>query len=559
MARISRKKTLLSTPDLPQETGIRNTGIYARLSVEDNGKNSDSIESQIAILEAYVRSNPSLRKTEVYIDNGYTGTNFLRPAFSRMMKDVQAGKIRCVVVKDLSRLGRAYIETSEFIEKICPFFDLRFISVNDGFDSEYAQAQGNLSVSLSNIINDYYAKDISRKAATALRAKMERGDFIANYAPYGYMKDPQNKNRLLIDPVAAMIVRQIFEWRAEGMSYMGINKRLNQAGVPSPGQHRLECGIETHNNKKSKTILWNKHVVTDILYNIAYVGHLAQGKGNQKLYAGIPPHRTREDEWIVSKDTHEAIVDVELFERVQQINREVADNAKSNVGKYDHLPKEKNIFGKRFTCACCGAVMKLQRSFSTKRDKVYYTYKCPTYAEHGKLGCFDVKMRKVDLDEAVLSLIQMQMRHFLDVDAQIKRLEKERKQSESPDRHSEIMKLKTQLEKKQRLFSGLYADLKDGLLTVDDYKLHKASIAEEIERLKAEILLISGQKEDEQKDERMAWRTRIEHFLNENTLTEELVQAMIASVRINEKGELDIEMSFADELQSMRDACEEVA
>ena len=168
-------------------------------------------------------------------------------------------------------------------------------------------------------------------------------------------------------------------------------------------------------------------------------------------------------------------------------------------------------------------------------------------------------MRKADLDEAVLSLIQIQMHHFLDVDAEIRRLEKEKKQSESPDRHSEIKRLKTQLEKKQRLFSGLYADLKDGLLTVDDYKLHKASIAEEIERLKVEILLLSGQKEDEQKDERMAWRIRIERFLNENTLTEELVQAMIASVRINEKGELDIEMSFADELQSMRDACEEVA
>lgn len=559
MARISRKKALSGASALPQEDGVRDTGIYARLSVEDNGKESDSIESQIAILQEYIRSNPSLRKAEVYIDNGYTGTNFLRPAFSKMMKDVQAGKIRCVVVKDLSRLGRAYIETSEFIEKICPFFDLRFISVNDGFDSEYAASEGNLAVSLSNIINDYYAKDISRKAATALRAKMERGEFIANYAPYGYMKDPMNKNQLLVDPVAAMIVRQIFEWRSEGMSYMGINKKLNQAGVPSPGQYRLERGIETHNNKKDKTILWNKHVVTDILCNMAYVGHLAQGKGNQKLYAGVPYHRTGEAEWIISRDTHEAIVAAELFERVQRINQEAADKAKSNQGKYDHLPKEKNIFGKRFTCACCGAVMKLQRSFSTKRDKAYYTYKCPTYAEHGKLGCFDVKMRKADLDEAVQALIQVQMRYFLDVDVLLHRLEKEKKKQKQPDQQREAKRLEAQMEKKQRLLSGLYVDLKDGLLTVDDYKLHKTIISEEIERLKFEIALLSGQSEDKQKEEWSAWRTRIERFLNENALTEELVESMIASIRINENGELDIIMSFADELQSMRNACEEVA
>lgn len=211
------------------------------------------------------------------------------------------GIVDCIVVKDLSRLGRNYIETSQFIEKVCPFFDLRFISVNDSFDTATVTSEGHLSASLSNIVNDFYAKDISRKVTTALQAKMERGDYIGNYAPYGYRKDPENKNHLLIDPETAPIVVQIFQWRAEGVSYMGINKKLNDAGILSPSQFKRERGVETNFNKKDRVILWNKHMITEILQNIVYIGHLAQKKGSQCLYGGIPYHITSEDEWIIAK------------------------------------------------------------------------------------------------------------------------------------------------------------------------------------------------------------------------------------------------------------------
>ena len=225
MARVSRKKQNLPIPAV--DTPIRRwkTALYVRLSVEDNGKGSDSIENQTALLENYVASRSYLEKTALFVDNGYTGTDFLRPEFNRMMEAVKMGIVDCIVVKDLSRLGRNYIETSQFIEKICPFFDLRFISVNDSFDTATVTSEGHLSASLSNIVNDFYAKDISRKVTTALQAKMERGDYIGNYAPYGYRKDPENKNHLLIDPETAPIVVQIFQWRAEGVSYMGINKK----------------------------------------------------------------------------------------------------------------------------------------------------------------------------------------------------------------------------------------------------------------------------------------------------------------------------------------------
>lgn len=415
MARVSRKKQNLPTPAV--DTPIRRwkTALYVRLSVEDNGKGSDSIENQTTLLEDYIASRSYLEKTALFVDNGYTGTDFLRPEFNRMMEAVKMGIVDCIVVKDLSRLGRNYIETSQFIEKVCPFFDLRFISVNDSFDTATVTSEGHLSASLSNIVNDFYAKDISRKVTTALQAKMERGDYIGNYAPYGYRKDPENKNHLLIDPETAPIVVQIFQWRAEGVSYMGINKKLNDAGILSPSQLKRERGVETNFNKKDRVILWNKHMITEILQNIVYIGHLAQKKGSQCLYGGIPYHITSEDEWIIAKNTHEPLLSEELFEKVQEINRAAVERTRANSGKYDHLPKAKNIYGKKFVCAECGAIMKLQRSISTKKDKVYFTFKCPTYAEHGTRGCSDVKIRKQDLDDAVFSFIKSQMEVFLDL------------------------------------------------------------------------------------------------------------------------------------------------
>ena len=186
MARVSRKKQNTVQTQVDTSVRIWKTALYVRLSVEDNGKGSDSVENQTALLDEYVANHPGLNKVAIFIDNGYTGTDFLRPEFNRMMEAVQAELIDCIVVKDLSRLGRNYIETSQFIEKICPFYGLRFIAVNDSYDTATVTSEGQLSASLSNIVNDYYAKDISRKVTSALQAKMERGDYIGNYAPYGY-------------------------------------------------------------------------------------------------------------------------------------------------------------------------------------------------------------------------------------------------------------------------------------------------------------------------------------------------------------------------------------
>ena len=559
MARVSRKKqnipaTLADTP-----VRIWKTALYVRLSVEDNGKDSDSVENQTTLLEDYVANHPNLKKVALFVDNGYTGTDFLRPEFNRMMEAVQAEIVDCIIVKDLSRLGRNYIETSQFIEKICPFYNLRFIAVNDSYDTATVTSEGQLSASLQNIVNDYYAKDISRKVTSALQAKMERGDYIGNYAPHGYRKDPENKNHLLIDPETAPVIRQIFEMRAEGISYMGICKKLNDAGIPSPGQHKLNQGIETNNNKKKRTVLWNKHKITEILKDIVYIGHLAQKKGSQCLYGGIPYHITSEDEWIVVKNTHEPLISEELFERVQQINSAALERQKANTGKYDHLPKEKNIYGKKFTCADCGSIMKLHRSISTKKDKVYFTFKCPTYAEHGSRACSDIKMRKADLDEAVFTFIKSQMDVFIDMENTLRRLLAMKKAKlKQNNTQQEIKSLRQKLAHKQSILSGMYVDLKEGLLSQEDYGHHREIITADIKALELKLSEVESAKSEteEQLTGEMKWKFMIQRFYDATEMTAEMADAFIETMKLHKDGSLEIKLSYMDEFIALTTTCE---
>ena len=342
---------------------------------------------------------------------------------------------------------------------------------------------------------------------------------------------------------------------------MGINRRLNEAGIPSPGQYRLEHGIETNNNRKGRPVLWNKHMVTEILKNVVYIGHLAQKKGSQCLYAGIPYHITSEDEWIVVEHTHEPIISVELFEAVQKINRESAERSKANSGKYAYLPREKNIFGKKLTCAECGAVIKLHRSFSTKRDKAYFTFKCPTYAEHGPKGCSDVKMRKPDLDIAVFTFIKAQMAVFVDMEHTLKRLLAVKTgKAEQGRAASKRRLLQQKLENKKSVLSGLYVDYKEGLLSRQDYLFTRESIDADIRMIEAELAeqeSVSSQTHDLLTGE-MKWRYMVQNYQNATELSPEMVEAFVETIKLHQDGSLEIKLNYMDEFAALMDACEHI-
>ena len=295
------------------------TAIYARLSVEDSGnKDSDSIENQIYLVNQYIAKHPYLKLRGMFADNGQTGVNFDRPQFIALMDEIKAGRINCVCVKDLSRFGRNYIEAGEYIEKIFPFMGVRFVSVNDGFDNMDGNSNSDaLIVALKNLINDVYAKDISQKVISSLRTKQKKGEYIGGLPIYGYKKSEQDYHTLVIDGETAPVVRDIFKWKAEGMSDPAIARRLNEMGVPSPAKRHVDRG-EIKKTGSFKLYLWRDRTIRGITVNPMYLGHMTQGKTKQALCDNMRIRNTAISEWIIVENTHEAIVDADTFEKAQQ-------------------------------------------------------------------------------------------------------------------------------------------------------------------------------------------------------------------------------------------------
>lgn len=556
---MARKKRVHASPMLPEIQGaLWDAGLYGRLSVLDNGKvDGEPIESQIAIIEQYVAGHPELKIVERYIDNGYTGTNFDRPNWERMMADVRSGRINCIIVKDLSRLGRNYIETGRFLERICPKLGIRFISVNDNYDTAEIKSQDEFAASLKNIVNDYYAKDISLKSGSALKAKRQRGEYIGSYAPHGYLKDPSNKNHLIINPETAPVIQQIYQWRAEGLGYGAITRMLNERGIPSPGRYRFEHGIVTNNNKKGSSLLWNRHALTDILRNIVYIGHLAQGKCTASLARGIPVHRTPESEWDIAYHTHDPIITEELFNQVQEINRSRADAYNANYGACSHLPKGDNPYRERLVCADCGTQMKLYRNLSKNHKKAYFTYICPTYEEHQELRCTKKTIRSNDLDAMVLKTLKIQMELFCDAQQVLERLSKKQQKFPAHIEENELQQLEQQIKRKQGYATSLYADYRTGLLTREEYTFARGKYQEEVAALQGRIsqlqerLTLTSQVSDCAK----SWITLIEQYKSAEIVSRELVTAFISEIRLSADGSIKVSFLFQDELSRIRAHC----
>lgn len=544
---------------------IYNTAIYGRLSVLDNGKQGgDSIDSQIGLLEQFVAERPYLSLTGQFIDNGFTGTVFERPEWERLMEAVRAGQINCIVVKDLSRLGRNYIEAGQLLEKVFPYLGVRFISINDGYDSAALSSTDELSASLKNIVNDYYAKDISRKACTALKVKRQRGDYIGSYAPYGYLKKPENKNQLIVDPKTAPIVRQIYQWRAEGMGYTALLRKLNELDIPSPGRYRYENGIISNNNKRGSALPWNRHVLSDTLRNIVYMGHLAQGRSSSSLYRGVAFHRTAEVEWDVVYNTHEPIIDEELFNQVQTLNHARAAAYHEVCGKYSNLPKKDNPYRRRLVCTDCGTALKLYRNIYRGGNKASFVYICPTYEEQGKLRCSGkISIRSSFLDDAVLTTLKKQMDLFLNAHQVLEKLL--RKQGNGPvapaeTAKTELSELKNQLKRKRTLFTSLYTDYREGTLTKDEFSYARNKYQHELDALEQRISEIQGATQHVAilAPATSQWADKMERYRSATEVTQELVEIFIEQISVASDNSISIRVSFANEYATLIDACKKL-
>jgi len=390
---------------------VYQVGLYVRLSLLDSGKkDSDTVETQEELLQRFISGKPYFSLYSVYIDNGETGVNFQRSGFQRLMEDVRAGRVNCIIVKDLSRLGRNYIETGEYLENVFPFLGVRFIAVNDSYDSMNPTAD-TLSLHLKNLVNDVYARDISAKIGPVIRTKQERGEFMGTWAAYGYRKSPEDPHKLMIDEKTAPIVHDIFTWRLGGLSYRAIVCRLTELGILSPGCYRYREGIVK--GERFANTPWHMQTIKRILENEVYLGHTVQGRKRGSLFLGQKQEYLSKDEWIIVRNTHEAIIDQETFDLVQRLN---------NTKNREYHSRQKQISERTGTehvlegLVCCGECKtKMVRYRLTRRNKqkepkvhVWYNYICRVHAEN-PMGCSFRSVREEDVLKAVSLAIRGQV------------------------------------------------------------------------------------------------------------------------------------------------------
>lgn len=354
-------------------------GIYCRLSSEDGADHeSMSIANQRNMLTDYVKRQ-GWQIGSTYIDDGYSGTNFQRPGFQEMIADIEKGKINLVIVKDLSRLGRNYILCGQYTEIYFPERNVRFIAVNDGVDT--INDAGSMDITpFKHILNDMYAKDISTKIKSSLHSKAVRGEYLGAFDPYGYIRDPKDKHKLLVNEETAPIVRRIFEMCAGGMGSRSIATRLNEEGVLSPAEY---IRFQKHDPEKDGPFVrkkfWGQTYIRTILQNEMFIGSMVQGRQCTPSYRTKKRVKKDKEDWIVVPDTHEAIISKELFDQAQKSlhSRRIDPRAES---PHRTTP---DVFSGLFRCEACGTAMRKHRT----GDGKYVYYVCGRHHQQGKFAC----------------------------------------------------------------------------------------------------------------------------------------------------------------------------
>lgn len=442
------------------------TAIYLRLSRDDEDidggkkRESESIAAQRELARSFVEAQEDMELFDIYIDDGYSGVNFNRPDFKRMLADIEAGRVNCVVVKDLSRFGRDYIEAGRFIQKIFPAFSVRFIAITDRYDSLTADRNTtSLIIPVKNFVNDAYCQDISGKVKSHQRVKREMGRFIGAFAVYGYRKDEADKNRLVVDAYAACIVRHIFAWKLEGMSSLAIAKRLNENGIFSPLAYKREHGEHYATGFRTGIVSkWSSVTVKRILTNEIYTGTMVQGRSEKVSYKVDKVLKKPEDEWIKVPGTHEAIICREDFLKVQRLLQ-----VDTRAGKGKETP---HMFAGLLFCGDCKEPMIRRVNRYKGREKIYYICSTRNRSE----GCTRHSIAEEDLKRAVFEVIRIQMLLLTDKDSRLGyRSIREGDLSEAAGIAEEIVRLRREQEKYPKLRAALYEDFKEGIITEEDF------------------------------------------------------------------------------------------
>ena len=561
MARTKRKVNPLQQPvtEAPQAKEFK-TAAYIRLSIEDSGKpGSDTIEGQKNLILAYILRQTDLRLVEIYCDNGYTGTDFDRPDFERMMEDVRRGKINCIVVKDLSRFGRNYHETSNYLLRIFPFLGVRFVAVNDNFDTETAvETEYGLVMPLKNIINDTYSRDISRKISTAIETKERRGEFIGVFAPYGYRKSDDDRHKLVPNPETAPIIQEIFVLRLQGMGYTGIARLLNGRGVPSPGAYLFQCGLSKR--RQYRDAIWAAWNIKEILQDEVYLGHLIQGKRTNVAYKQARKERNApEVEWRVFRNAHEPLIDEGTFAAAQRITAENRRMYEESLGKADDL-KTPSLFRGLVYCGDCGKALVRRHIYNRRQGGrvYYYNYLCVTSVK--KAGaCTPKNLKETKLADIVEATIRCHLDAVAELEQRTLQVWNEKTAARRVAIDRQMAEEERRLSRNMTLLEGLYAQLVEGVIDRDEYLSMKEHYQKEYLKTKERCDALNNEAQDLLRcGPANPMFEACRPFYQAEMLTEDLLQALIARITVYDNDRLDIELVYRDEFLKVASFLEEV-
>lgn len=550
MARKSKKVDFVNVNDLgpqasqlpvPAKAVCYKTGLYARLSEEtEANRERATVETQMDLLRKFVAERDDMVIAKEYVDISCTGTNFERPGFEEMMQDMRNGLINCIIVKDLSRLGRNYVETGNYIERVFPFFGVRFIAVTDGYDSDKPGEE--LLMPLKNMINEMYVKDLSRKMKTAHRAYWKNGEYSSGAVPYGYVNIDRH---LYPDDKVKGTVQEIFRLFLQGSSMKEIARRMSQKEINPKAYKMLRFGHEIPADFNTK---WNYVTVRTILTNYAYVGdsvHNRYKRVNGKQVK-IP-----KEEWVVVEDTHEALVSREDFERVQELLAGNAERFHSTHGEngYDHA--RFNFLGKKIICADCGKVMGF-RTEGVKHDKKFY--RCKTYLQATHGSCTNHKVSLEEVNQAVFGTVTAHMRLCIDAEETVRRMNAKAGSLRKYDIYGkEADRIKKELRKETDVKAGVFEDYKDGLIDEEQYVQISGKYAEKIRELSARLVEVQKVQAEHSSEYRIdgGWKAVVDKYLDMRNLTREMVEAFVDKVVVHEGACVEVYLKYDDVLEEL--------
>lgn len=516
-------------------------GLYCRLSKDDgNSVESMSIWSQKVMLKQFAESN-SIAIYDYYVDDGYSGTNFERPSFKKMITDIENGKINCVITKDLSRLGRNYLQSGAYIEMYFPQKNIRYIAITDGIDT--LNSNQNDIMPFKNILNEMYAKDTSKKVKSAIQSRMREGTYIGSKAPFGYLKDPNNKRRLIIDEKTKPIIELIYKLCLEGKGTQLISQELMKRKIPRPSAF-VENAEKLYGLTEENKYQWSHRMVLNVLRDPVYCGNMARNKRPTLSFKNSKRMYIPKSDYIYAKDTHEGIVSEEIWEQVQtMIDKRKCNNKKGLY--YD------NIFQGLVRCPKCGYALTPKTDYRLKKKELidFVHFSCSTYKKYGVNACSSHRIEARDLYNIVLEDIQYHGSMALSakedfVEKIIEKIEVE-KIDEGKELSNKLELKKNQLAELDRSYEQLYEDRLEGNITERNFNLMNVSISKKQDKLIEEIKVLEGDIEVsfETEDNYKKFMNNISKYAKIKSLNRYILNQVIDKIYVYDKEEIDGQIS----------------